>query len=233
MNTKEILKGRVLSTIERVHQACAKINRPTAGVMVLAATKTQRPEVVVDYLHLCSEIGTAPLIGENYVQEWRDKRGGLSIVPQCHLIGPLQRNKAKEAVTLFDCIETVHSESVAEALNKASGTISKTTDIFLQVNVSGDSAKSGFTLETARRFVRDMLPQMPSLVCRGLMTITRIYSDPELGRGDYRKLAELSRELAPSIGPALSMGMSSDYFVAIEEGATIVRLGSAIFGERI
>lgn len=232
MNTKEILKDRLLATIERIHQACATVNRPSSSVVLLAATKTQGPEIVADYLTVASEAGVRSLIGENYVQEWRDKRALLSTVPPCHLIGPLQRNKAKEAVELFDCVQSVHSESIASALDSASRARSKSTNILLQINVSADDAKSGFTPELGSRFVRDVLPSMSSLVCRGLMAITRMYLDPEQARGDYRRLADLSRQLRSSIGPELSMGMSNDYVVAIEEGATIIRVGSAIFGER-
>lgn len=175
------------------------------------------------------------ILGENRVQEAEAK------APQVpggtwHLVGPLQSNKARRALDLFDTIETVHSVELAARLDSLLATRSdggKQT-VLLQVNVDADPAKSGFLPDELARAPEE-LDALERLEYRGLMTVGRLVDDPELARPSFvalRTLSERIRARWPGLGPELSMGMSDDFEVAVEEGATIVRIGRALFGER-
>ena len=224
----------VLSCIERALQG---MRLASNSVKLVAASKKQSQIDIQLYLQLASQLGIEPIIGESYVQEYRAKRDFLPS-HSAHLIGQLQRTKVREAVKLFDLIESVHSEEIALEIDKEAKRISKIQPILIQVNVSDDPNKSGFDLNSARKFILEGLPKLGSLKFEGLMTITKLYERPELARNDFRRLKNFGDSLKdePHIPRLpvlqLSMGMSADYQVAIEEGATIVRLGSAIFGER-
>lgn len=177
-------------------------------------------------------------LGENYVQEYREKKSSLG--PHiAHLIGPLQSNKAREAVSLFDVIESVHSEKIAQVLEKEAARAKREVSVFLQVNISQDQHKSGLTEEEFLELVRGWPQQHQWLHLRGVMTITAEYSSPEMVRSDYRKLyclAERAYKAFPESFrgglPEISMGMSDDFDIAVQEGATVVRVGSALFGPR-
>jgi PLP dependent protein len=175
------------------------------------------------------------LLGENRVQEAEAK---APRVPGAtwHLVGPLQSNKARRALDLFDTIETVHSVELAARLD---GLLAAQPDdgkraVLLQVNVDADPAKSGFLPDDLARAIEG-LDALERLDYRGLMTVGRLVDDPELARPAFvalRTLSERIRATWPRLGPDLSMGMSDDFEVAVEEGATIVRVGRALFGER-
>ena len=183
-------------------------------------------------------------LGENRVQERAAKAAEIDAVstypaggaPRWHLVGPLQSNKARRAVELFDVVETVDSLELAERLSRIAGEVRPDSPlpILLQVNVDDDTAKSGFdpaALETALPAILDL----PGLVVDGLMTVGRLVESPELARPTFvalRTLSERLRARHSALGSHLSMGMSEDFPVAVEEGATLVRIGRAIFGAR-
>jgi pyridoxal phosphate enzyme (YggS family) len=177
-------------------------------------------------------------LGESYVQEYREKRDAL-LPHSSTMIGALQRNKARDAVSLFDLIESVHSAKLALALEKEAKKQRKRVPVSLQVNISEDSLKAGFSSEEFRSVVSHWNDHFEWLQLCGVMTITAYYEEPEMARGDFRALTALAKEVFQAFpesfsvqAPDISMGMSSDFEVAIEEGATSVRVGSALFGAR-
>lgn len=215
---------------ERIADACARAGRDPAGVLLVAVSKTVPPE----RLRAAVEAGLDTL-GENRVQEAAAKVGEVPGA-RWHLVGPLQSNKVRRAVELFDVIETVDGLDLARRLDRIAGELrrGRPLPVLLQVNVDVDPAKAGFAPDA----MGDALPTLvalPNLDVRGLMTVGRLVADPEDARATFRTLRELAARLRtdqPGLGPELSMGMSDDYPVAVEEGATIVRVGRALFGER-
>jgi len=199
-------------------------------VLLVAVSKTVPPE----RLRAAVEAGLDTL-GENRVQEAAAKVGEVPGA-RWHLVGPLQSNKVRRAVELFDVIETVDGIDLARRLDRIAGELrrGRPLPVLLQVNVDVDPAKAGFTADA----MGDALPTLlalPNLDVRGLMTVGRLVADPEDARATFVALRELAARLRtdqPALGPELSMGMSDDYPVAVEEGATIVRVGRALFGER-
>jgi pyridoxal phosphate enzyme (YggS family) len=174
------------------------------------------------------------LLGENRVQEAASK---VPLVPgaRWHLIGPLQSNKTRRAVELFDAVESVDSLDLARRLDRIVGELGRPPlGAYLQVNVDRDEAKAGFLPEQLEAELPH-LAALPNLRLLGLMTVGRLASKPDDARPTFARLRELSGKLqtrVDGLGPALSMGMSADYAVAVEEGASVVRVGQAIFGER-
>lgn len=216
--------------LERIDHACRRVGRDPGEVGLVAVSKTVDP----GRLRAAVSIGLDTL-GENRVQEAEAKVGEVRGA-SWHLIGPLQSNKARRAVELFAMIQTVGSADLAARLNRISTELrpGRSLPVLLQVNVDDDSAKSGFD----RSALRAVLPELLSLEhldIRGLMTVGRLVEDVTAARPTFVALRRLSEELRavdPRLGPALSMGMSDDFEVAIEEGATIVRVGRALFGAR-
>jgi PLP dependent protein len=175
------------------------------------------------------------VLGENRVQEAEGKAGQVPGATW-HLVGPLQSNKARRALELFDTIETVHSVELASRLDGllADQPGGDKRGVLLQVNVDVDPAKSGFLAEDLARAI-ESLDALERLDYRGLMTVGRLVDDPELARPAFVALRLLSHRIRaswPRLGIELSMGMSDDFEVAVEEGATIVRVGRTLFGER-
>ena len=219
------------SVRQRADAAAKRAARDPAGVRILSVTKKQ-PSALIN--ELLDAFGPAEImLGENYVQECKRKLPELKFTPGLHLIGPLQRNKAKDAVKIFDVIESVHSFELMQALNQAAKGINKVQSIFLQVNVSRDFEKSGFD-ESDLEVVFENITQLGNIKLCGFMTITRLYEEPEMARPDFKRLREIRERFGKvwSDPLELSMGMSSDFEIAIEEGASIVRIGTLIFGER-
>lgn len=177
------------------------------------------------------------VFGENYIQEAEAKITEIGSGASFHFIGHLQRNKAKTAARLFDVIETVDSFKLAAALSKHLQDLDRTMQILVQVNIGEDPGKAGVRAEQAQQVLED-ISQLPNLDVRGLMTMPPITDSAEDARPHFRRLKELADELTDRslLGRRgkveLSMGMSGDYHVAIEEGATIIRIGTAIFGQR-
>ena len=203
---------------------------------LVAVSKTKPVEMILEAM----KAGQVDF-GENYVQEYKQKVTQLTGTFECQLIGPLQRNKAKEAVRLFDVIQSVHSAKLAEELDKEAAKQKKIQRIFLQINISQDTAKSGFSVADATEFLRDGINHFEHLQLEGLMTITREYENAEDARLDFRQFALLRGKFLsePLLSKAfkggkcaLSMGMSQDFEVAINEGASMVRIGTLLFGQR-
>ena len=220
-------RARVLTAIDA---ACARSGRDPSGVTLVAVSKT----VGASRLRAAVAAGLVTL-GEDRVQE---AEGKIPAVPgaRWHLVGPLQANKARRAVALFDVIESVDTLALAVRLDRLAGELrpGRPLPVLVEVNVDADPAKAGFEpLNLA-----DALPalaRLPNLELRGLMTVGRLAPTAEDARSTFRALCTLAAEMRAAnavLGPELSMGMSDDYAVAVEEGATIVRVGRALFGER-
>lgn len=215
------IAARLRDVERRIAAAAERAGRSPSEVTLVAVTKGLPPEAV----EAAMKAGIRH-IGENRVQEASTKAARLSALglrPTWHMVGHLQRNKAKTAVEVFDIIHSVDSLRLAEALNAAAASA---LPVLLQVNVSGEATKGGFTVAELHRAVAD-IGRLSNLTVKGLMTIAPLTSDPEEARPVLRKL----REARDSIGlEHLSMGMTDDFEVAVEEGATMVRIGRAIFG---
>jgi pyridoxal phosphate enzyme (YggS family) len=177
------------------------------------------------------------LFGENYLQEAEDKISHIDQTARWHFIGHLQSNKARQAAALFDMVETVDRLKVAVALDAQARQMAKTLAVLLQVNVGLEQQKAGVAPENAEQLLRTIREQT-NLQVRGLMTMPPFFHDPEKSRPYFKALRELAKHLATlalfhdNERVELSMGMSGDYPVAIEEGATIIRVGTALFGSR-
>jgi pyridoxal phosphate enzyme (YggS family) len=187
--------------------------------------------VPIDRLLVAVEAGVTTL-GENRVQEAESKRALVTGV-DWHLVGHLQGNKAARALDIFGVIESVDSVALAERLDRLAGP-ARRVPVYLQVNVDADPAKSGFRPDEIEHDLSTVL-RLPNLEVRGLMTVGRLVDRPEDARPTFMGLRALSERLRsghPGLGPGLSMGMTDDFEVAVEEGATAVRVGRAIFGER-
>ncbi|HWQ12530.1 MAG TPA: YggS family pyridoxal phosphate-dependent enzyme [Roseiflexaceae bacterium] len=243
----DTLAERISAVRERIAAAALRAGRSPAEVRLVGVTKTHPPEVVAAAL----AAGLAEF-GENRVQEAETKIGALAAERAritWHLIGHLQRNKAGRAAAIFDMVHSVDSLRLAEALDRQvgarAGDAALPLPILLQVNVSGEATKEGFDLAAWRErpaaleaFLADVerILALPHLEVRGLMTIAPWGEDPGLARPTFRATRDLrdllARRFPAARWPELSMGMTDDFEVAIEEGATIVRVGRAIFGSR-
>lgn len=204
-------------------------NQIGPNVELIAVTKNRS----ISDIEQVIEAG-ATTIAENRIQEARDKFPQLPSSVQKHLIGHLQTNKTKFAVSLFDMIQSVDSLRLAEALNTEAQKINRVMPILIQVNVAADEKKSGFALEDIFCPIKAIGADFAHLKIKGLMTIVPHTDDPENARPHFRRLKELFDALTLTAFPnvdmeQLSMGMSNDYRVAVEEGATMVRIGSALF----
>jgi hypothetical protein len=220
-------RARVL---ERIERAARRAGRDPADVTLVAVSKTvpaERAQAAID--------AGLRTLGENRVQEAATKIPATS-GGTWHLVGPLQSNKAGRAVELFDTIQSVDSLGLAQRLDRLAGERApgRPLPVLLQVNVADDPAKAGFTPDAVTGALPELL-RLPNVRVDGLMTIGPLVDSPDAARPTFvalRRLAETLRTGQPALGAALSMGMSDDFEVAVEEGATIVRVGRAIFGER-
>ncbi|MGA9510026.1 MAG: YggS family pyridoxal phosphate-dependent enzyme [Candidatus Sulfotelmatobacter sp.] len=225
----------VASVRERIDKAARLTGRPSEEIALMAVTKTQPPEKIRE----AYDAGLR-LFGENRVQEFSAKAAALADLHDAawHMIGHLQTNKAARTVELFHAVDSVDSLKLAEKLDASGRKLGKKLDVLLEINVGGEAAKSGIASDSPE--LEDLLvaaPRFQALTFRGLMTIPPFTDDPQSARPYFRKLRELRDKIAarqlPAIDMAqLSMGMSHDFEVAIEEGSTRVRVGTAIFGER-
>lgn len=214
-----------------VDRAAAAAGRDPATVRLLAVTKTVPPEGL-----RAAYAAGARLFGENYVQEAQGKVDTLPRDAAWHMIGHLQSNKARRAAEIFACVQSLDRPSLADALEKAVRARGQRLDVLLQVNTGDEQTKSGTTADGAVELARNAA-RWPSLRVRGLMALPPYCEDPEEVRPHFRALRELGQRIAalglPGVEMAeLSMGMSHDFSVAVEEGATLVRVGTAIFGGR-
>lgn len=221
-----------LETIRRkITAAARRAGRDAGEVRLVAVTKT------VDLPRLREAVAAGhTLFGENYLQEAQGKIAALGPGLSWHFIGHLQRNKAKAAVDLFHLIHSVDRLSLAQALEQAAAQRGRVLDILLQVSLAGEATKSGADPEAVSELMAE-ISRLPHLRVRGLMTMPPWFPEPEVVRPYFRALRELRdrlRSTFPGAGDLseLSMGMTGDFEVAVEEGATLVRVGTAIFGQR-
>jgi pyridoxal phosphate enzyme (YggS family) len=209
----------------RITKAADRAKRDPAGVTLLAVSKTFSAEAVDAF------IGAGQLeFGESYVQEAKIKIPSVRGLAVWHFIGSLQSNKAGAAAKLFDCVHSLDSLRLASELDRRLAEESRSMDVYLQVNVSGEGSKGGMAPEALEGFLEAMRAYK-ALIPVGLMTMPPFDPDPEAARPHFRRLRELRDASAPGLA-GLSMGMSGDYEAAVEEGATIVRVGTALFGAR-
>jgi PLP dependent protein len=244
------IRDNVVEVGKRVVMAARRAGRNPDHIAVMAVSKTFPASSITD----AYEAGLR-IFGENRVQEFAEKHPHVKALPAAdfHLIGHLQSNKAAKAAEMFDAVDSVDSLKLAEKLNAAAGSLGKILRVLIEVNTGGEEAKSGVdpefrffvhakngplpagTSELAKILLA--APNLPHLAIRGLMTIPPFTEDPEGARPYFRKLRELrdqiaGQNLARVHMDVLSMGMSHDFEVAIEEGSTCVRVGTAIFGSR-
>lgn len=229
----------------RIAKAARSAGRPPTSVTLVSVTKT----IPVERILAAAALGLT-VFGENRVQEARDKRERLDALAQSdpsvarlmtqtrwELIGHLQTNKAARALNLFDRVQSVDSVRLAEALNARAVALGRALPIMLEVNAGGEASKSGFAPHEVESAAR-VIATLPALRIEGLMTVAPIVPEPEQARPIFRRLRELRDFLRAAIPLGeqhwreLSMGMSDDFEIAIEEGATLVRIGRGLFGER-
>ncbi|MGA8937624.1 MAG: YggS family pyridoxal phosphate-dependent enzyme [Acidobacteriaceae bacterium] len=225
----------IASNLERIQSeivnACARAHRDPSAVALMAVSKMHPAES----LREAYDAGQR-LFGENRVQEWQSKCDTLTdLVPtmQTHLIGPLQNNKTSRAAEIFDAIDTLDSLKTAERLNTAAQSLGKTLRILIEVKLSHEDTKHGLAPEELPALLTALQP-LTDLEARGLMTVPPFDHDPETARPYFQRLRRLRDDqliLCPTL-IELSMGMSNDFAIAIEEGSTTVRIGTAIFGKR-
>jgi len=223
------LAANLESIRQRIKAACDRCDREPNSLTLLAVTKTQPPEIV----SAAADLGLL-VFGENKVQEAKAK------IPLCpgklrwHFIGHLQSNKCRDAVHLFQMIQGVDSLSLAQEINQRAGEAAKTMPVLLEVNLAGEASKFGYPPKALLAEL-NAINALPRIEVHGLMTVPPWSPDAEQSRPHFRRLRELKAECEQVLGaplPHLSMGMSGDFEVAIEEGATMVRIGTALFGPR-
>ena len=216
------IRDNVAAVEKRISAACARASRARSEVTLVAVSKTFPASMIDDAI-----AAGLTEIGENRVQEARDKKSSVRGAARWHLIGHLQSNKAKDAAGLFDVIQTVDSLALAEKIGRAADALGKQQDVLLEVNVGDEPQKSGVATADLEALARDVR-NIAGLRVRGIMSIPPVGSE-EQTRRYFRQL----RALRDALGmDELSMGMSEDFEIAIEEGSTMVRIGRAIFGSR-
>jgi len=216
---------------ERIAAAASRAGRDPNMIKLMAVTKTVSPERIKEAV-----AAGIYLFGENYVQEAKEKIAALEKGVKWHMIGHLQTNKAKYAVHFFDCVQSVDRIGLAQELDKRARLAGHKIHALIEVNVSGEQSKSGIDAAAALELVKGVAA-LENISVRGLMTMPPYSDNPENARPYFRALKELAGEISRAQIPGilmneLSMGMTDDFEVAIEEGATIVRVGRAIFGAR-
>jgi pyridoxal phosphate enzyme (YggS family) len=229
----ETLQSNLSQVRTRISETAARVGRDPADIRLMAVTKT----LPLETIQLGRQTGLT-LFGENRIQEAQSKYGVLVETEdlELHLIGHLQRNKAKIAASLFQCVQSIDKLETAEALNRHCADLGRTIDILLELNTSGEASKFGF--ETADDLWRGCgeITRLEQLRIRGVMTVGPFTSDRDRIRRAFSHLRDSLEGLRtryPQLPlDTLSMGMSADFEIAIEEGATMLRLGTVLFGER-
>ena len=222
------IKENLLKVMVRIEEAARRARRDPGGIKLVAVSKTVEPARIKEAI----EAGVT-LLGENYVQEARKKIEEIGRGVTWHFIGHLQSNKAKSAIHLFDMIHSVDNLSLAKELNRRAEEDNRTVRTLIEVKLSQEATKFGTDEEKLFELVQAML-QLNHLSLEGLMTMPPYFDDPEMSRPYYEKLRGLREKMVREGIPIkeLSMGMSNDFEIAIEEGATYIRVGTAIFGPR-
>jgi pyridoxal phosphate enzyme (YggS family) len=225
---RDFLAGRVASVEDRIRSACARAGRPRKSVTLVAVTKYVGPTLAT----LITELGVFDL-GESRPQELWKKHKCLPPAVRWHLVGHLQRNKIERTLPLVTLIHSVDSHRLLEALDQEAEQQGRTLDVLLEVNASREANKSGFIPEVVPGLARELV-KLRRLRVRGLMTMAAMTADPEDSRAAFAEVRQLRDRLQRDLGDThrldqLSMGMTNDFDVAIEEGATLIRIGSALF----
>ncbi len=232
-----MVKERLEKIRARIRECAVDCGRDPESIRLVAVAKTVPANIVQE----AADAGQA-IFGENYVQEARDKIGELASLPvSWHFIGGLQSNKAKYLVKLFDMIHSVDSIKLAAEIDKRARTVGKVQNILIQVDLAGEEQKSGASPEEVPALLEEA-GKLENVAVKGLMTMPPFFDDPEKARPYFKELKtmrdRLEKELREKSGAGrvsleeLSMGMTGDFEAAIEEGATLVRIGTAIFGSR-
>ena len=227
-----IIQENIRHIMKRIQTACKKAGRDPKEVQLLLATKTVEPERILQAFS-CG----CTLIGENKIQELRDKYEALSVVPHtAHFIGHLQSNKIKEVVQYAQCIQSIDNLDTAQKLEQRLAQEGRNLDVLVQVNTSAEKSKFGCVPEDADLLVK-AIAALPHITIRGFMTIGLFSGEEEKVRACFRRLKQVQKRVAamglPNVSTdILSMGMSGDLEIAIEEGSTMLRVGTAVFGER-
>ena len=215
---------------ERIARSAARAGRAAEDITLVAVSKTFPPEAI----RSAYELGLRHF-GENRVQEWESKRAAVADLDATwHLIGHLQSNKARRAANLFNRVDSVDSVALAQKLDAAAASEAKRLKVLIEVHLGGEETKSGVP-EAALPSLAESIAQLQNLELLGLMTIPPYFDEPERVRPYFRRLRDLRDQVGAQIKmplSVLSMGMSHDFEIAIEEGATEVRVGTALFGER-
>ena len=216
---------------QRIAQAASRSGRAPGDIKLMAVTKTVSPERVQEAMDAGID-----LFGENYVQEAKEKIAALGKNVKWHMIGHLQTNKAKYVVHLFDCVQSVDRIELARELDKRARLTGCRLNVLIEVNVGGEQSKSGIGAADAPQLVKNVA-SLENISVHGLMTMPPYFENPEEARPYFRALKNLAAQIDCARIPGvsmkeLSMGMTDDFEVAIEEGATLVRVGRAIFGAR-
>ena len=229
------IRENIATIQQRIDSAAQRARRRSEDIALMAVTKTHPAESIRE-----AYAAGLRLFGENRVQEFAGKASALSDLSKAewHMIGHLQTNKAGKTAALFSAVDSVDSLKLAEKLDASARALNKKLSVLLEINIGGEAAKSGVAPDS--RELEDLLlsaPRFLALEFRGLMTVPPFADDPEEARPYFRKLRELRDAIADRKLPAirmdvLSMGMSHDFEIAIEEGSNCVRVGTAIFGER-
>jgi PLP dependent protein len=213
----------------RIKSACDRCDREPNSVTLLAVSKTHPPETI----QVAADLGLL-FFGENKIQEAKAKIPSCSGKLRWHFIGHLQSNKCRDAVELFEMIQSVDSLPLAQEISKRAEQSAKTMAVLLEVNVAGEASKFGYQPEKLLADLKE-IKALPRIQIHGLMTVPPWTAEPETARPHFQRLRELKKqceEILTAPLPHLSMGMSGDFEVAIEEGATMVRIGTALFGPR-
>ncbi len=224
-----VVKANLENINERIKKIALKVNKNPGEIKLVAVTKTATIEQIKEAINVGVKI-----IGENKVQEAKEKYQILTDDIEWHLVGHLQTNKVKYAVEIFDLIHSVDSIKLAKEIDKRSQQFGKTTNVLVEVNVSGEETKYGIKPEEVELFLEE-ISKFSRIRVRGLMTIAPIVKHKEEARPYFKKLRELSEKISyKDIKNVkmdyLSMGMTDDFEVALEEGANMIRIGRAIFG---
>ena len=225
----QTIKNNLKIINEKIRKAASRANRNSEEIKLVAVTKTATTEQIKEVISAGVKI-----IGENKVQEAKEKYQILSADIEWHLVGHLQTNKVKYAIEIFDLIHSVDSIKLAKEIDRRSLQFGMITNVLVEVNVSGEETKYGIKPEEVEPFLKE-ISEFSRIKVRGLMTIAPIAEDQEEVRPYFRKLRELSEEIKSKNlknvkMDYLSMGMTEDFEVAIEEGANMVRIGRGIFG---
>ena len=225
------IAGNCKRVMEGIADAAERSGRDPRQVKLLAATKTQPAPAV------CAAVEAGVrLLGENYVQEAQAKKEVVGDVAEWHLIGHLQTNKARAAAGLFSVIQTLDSLRLARLLDREGEELDRPVDVLVEVNLAGERTKTGVSEEGLEPLLREV-SRLSRVRVKGLMTVPPFAEDPEASRPYFRRIRELRDSLSDLALPnvaldELSMGMTHDYHVAVAEGATLVRVGTALFGPR-